>query len=272
MIKRRVLIGLAYVALVVILYGIITGTHPFAGGMHEEDHKEKDHDQHQFEEGKKHDEHASNDEKEVFETVSYEDDVLHISLADHDGKQPELLETHEKKMHVIVVSRDLQQFHHVHPEKDGAGDYNVSLALDDGFYRAFVDIKPKGKMYKPTANDLHVGSNHTSKEAQLVATEQFEQEIKGKRVTLEVAHASVGKTTLLDFNLHGETVVPYLGALGHVVMLDEAAETLIHVHPTSDQTPVFETHFSQPGLYKLWAEFQFEDVGVVAFPYVIEVK
>lgn len=47
-------------------------------------------------------------------------------------------------------------------------------------------------------------------------------------------------------------------------------ENFIHVHPTSEHDTVFEAHFDQAGLYKLWAEFKFGE-EVIAFPYVIEV-
>lgn len=64
---------------------------------------------------------------------------------------------------------------------------------------------------------------------------------------------------------------PHLGALGHVVVLDEDGEKYIHVHPVADDKTVFDTKFEKPGIYKIWAEFKFEG-QVNVYPFVIEVK
>ena len=53
---------------------------------------------------------------------------------------------------------------------------------------------------------------------------------------------------------------PYLGALGHVVIIDQDVEQFIHVHPVSAHETVFKTQFDKPGLYKLWAEFKFRNI------------
>lgn len=75
----------------------------------------------------------------------------------------------------------------------------------------------------------------------------------------------------MNFDLKGAEPKPYLGALGHVVILDENAENFIHVHPVSDDEPVFKTEFTKSGVYKIWAEFKFGE-QVNAYPFVIEVK
>ncbi|USK67050.1 hypothetical protein [Peribacillus frigoritolerans] len=75
----------------------------------------------------------------------------------------------------------------------------------------------------------------------------------------------------LNFNIKNATTEPYLGALGHVVIIDENVENFIHVHPISDKSTEFQTHFDKPGLYKLWAEFKF-DGEVIVYPYVMKVR
>lgn len=74
----------------------------------------------------------------------------------------------------------------------------------------------------------------------------------------------------LNFNIKNAIAEPYLGALGHVVIIDEKVEKFIHVHPISDESTLFQTQFDKPGLYKLWAEFKFDE-AVTVYPFVIKV-
>ncbi|MFC7640073.1 hypothetical protein ACFQX6_02770 [Streptosporangium lutulentum] len=51
---------------------------------------------------------------------------------------------HDKKLHFIVVSRDLGDFQHLHPELAGDGSWSVRLTLPEaGDYRAFADFAPE---------------------------------------------------------------------------------------------------------------------------------
>jgi hypothetical protein len=104
---------------------------------------------------------------------------------------------------------------------------------------------------------------------------QIDRELKKEfhGMTVELKHDSFenGKEVKLIFNIDNAMPEPYLGALGYVVIIDDKVEEFIHVHPISDEKTVFMTHFSKPGVYKLWAEFKF-DWEVVNFPSIIEVK
>ncbi|MGW3349750.1 hypothetical protein ACWDA3_41185 [Nonomuraea rubra] len=51
---------------------------------------------------------------------------------------------HDKKLHFIVVSRDLGSFQHLHPAEAGDGVWSVQLTLPEaGTYRAFADFGPR---------------------------------------------------------------------------------------------------------------------------------
>ncbi|MCL7747295.1 MULTISPECIES: hypothetical protein [Bacillaceae] len=88
------------------------------------------------------------DENDIITTITYQDSILKIHLEDREGNSPEFLPTHEKYMHLIVVSDDLQEFYHLHPEQIDLYTYEVTLPLRDlTSYKAFVDINSKGKHY-----------------------------------------------------------------------------------------------------------------------------
>jgi hypothetical protein len=75
----------------------------------------------------------------------------------------------------------------------------------------------------------------------------------------------------LSFSLDKTKLEPYLGAAGHVVILDEKGEHYLHVHPVKENETVFQTEFDRPGVYKIWAEFK-QNGKVRVFPFVVEVK
>ena len=51
--------------------------------------------------------------------ISYSNKVLSLSLTDDEGKVPELELNHEKILHLIVVSQDLNEYFHLHPHSKG---------------------------------------------------------------------------------------------------------------------------------------------------------
>lgn len=222
------------------------------------------------EHGKTHgDSHAT--ESEVDVNVGYTEQLLNIELTDMQGNGVTDLEiNHEKFMHVIVVDDHLDTYHHVHPTDLGAGKYEVPIELEDGNYKVFVDIKPKELAYEVQPLSLKIGNpdNHGHG---LTPDSTFTREIEGKTVELKLSSQTVGEPVRLEFELDEQTLEPYLGALGHVVILDEGAENYLHVHPEDSNKPVFGTQFDKAGTYKIWAEFKQEGV-VRVFPFVVEIK
>src|SRR5687768_11462066 len=75
-----------------------------------------------------------------------------ISYTLHEGGQPLTLNklqiTHERPMHLIVVSQDLSYFSHVHPEEKGGGRYSVTTTVPKpGPYLLFNEfVTEKGVM------------------------------------------------------------------------------------------------------------------------------
>ncbi len=217
-----------------------------------------------------HHHHHHEVKSEIATHVTYDNKEIFIELEDDTGAAPELAVEHEKEMHFIVISNDLEEYYHLHPKKEQQGTYRASKALNEGTYQAFVDISPENKKYQAAPNLLQVGSDETAK-VNLTVDALWTKEIAGKTVTLKDVDAKVGETVPLIFDMHGESPEMYLGALGHVVIVDEAVKEYIHVHPASADTTTFNAHFSQPGMYKVWAEFKFDE-QVHVYPFILEVK
>ncbi|WP_263704927.1 hypothetical protein [Bacillus thuringiensis] len=68
---------------------------------------------------------------------------------------------------------------------------------------------------------------------------------------------------------------PYLGAVGHVVILDKDSKQYVHVHPMVEDAKgpeaVFQATFPSPGIYKVWGECQ-QNNKVFTVPFVVEVS
>lgn len=107
-----------------------------------------------------HADHKENDMSEVIPKVSYANGVTSVELKDNDNEALELDVSHKKLMHLIVVSANLKEYHHFHPEQKIEGVYQNTFNLADNSYKAFVDIKPKDLQYSVKPIDLHVGKGH----------------------------------------------------------------------------------------------------------------
>ena len=87
--------------------------------------------------------------------------------------------------------------------------------------------------------------------------------VAGKELTLAFKLTDASGAPIKDLQ-------PYLGAMGHLVVINQAADLYLHVHPAQDRTE-FTATFPNPGLYKLWAEFQ-RGGQIIRASYVVEVK
>ena len=209
--------------------------------------------------------------------------LLSIHVRDHENPYVEKFDTiHTKKMHLIIVDESLQTFIHVHPDYQGKGYFTTTFAPPHaGKFVLFADFKPTGAAQHVERTEIQVGGSPAAPaNVALTDTTGEPVTINGKTVTLGVDSKNADDEVMLTYTLKdektGESITnlqPYLGALGHVVILSEDTQTYIHVHPMEDNssTPKFMTTFPKAGTYKVFAQFQ--HLGrIFTVPHVIEVK
>ena len=162
---------------------------------------------------------------------------------------------HTKRMHLIVVRRDLTGFQHLHPVQGDDGAWTIPLTLDaPGSYRVFADFSHDDE---PTtlASDLRVDG---SSELQPLPAANPVAMTDGYTVRLDEAGARAGVEDEMHFTITRDgkpvTVEPYLGANGHLVALREGDLAFLHVHPTEGVT--FESTFPTRGRYRLFLQFK----------------
>jgi Domain of unknown function (DUF4396) len=173
---------------------------------------------------------------------------------------------HTKRMHLIVVRRDLTGFQHLHPTMSENGTWSTPVTLPDaGSYRVFADFTHDGSA-QTLASDLAVDGNANYRELPAQRTEATTDD--GYEVEVEGTAATAGEESELTFNVLRDgkpvAVEPYLGADGHLVALREGDLAFLHVHPVEGQGGneiTFMTEFPSEGSYRLF--LQFRDRGQV---------
>lgn len=191
---------------------------------------------------------------------------------------------HDKKLHLIIVSKDLSYFEHIHPEYNSDGSYQINVLPAEkeyakgmghnetkfpfgGEYVMFQDYSPAGAGHqlgripvtvkgkeKPAVKYTKENLTWASKDGYRVDM-SFDKEVKtGQMLTMKVNVTKDGKPVT---NLEN-----YLGALGHMVVISEDTEQYLHVHPMDSDKKgpeiMFHTTFEKPGIYRAFLQFQHE--------------
>jgi len=173
---------------------------------------------------------------------------------------------HTKRMHLIVVRRDLTGFQHLHPTLRADGTWTKPLTLPRaGTYRVFADFSVDDRP-ATLADDLQIDGDVRSRELPPPATSAAAD---GFRVRLVDGAVRAGRESRLAFDVtrggRPVSLQDYLGAKGHLVALREGDLAFLHVHP-DESSLRFEATFPNPGSYRLFLQFRVAGrVHTVAF-------
>jgi hypothetical protein len=203
---------------------------------------------------------------------------LRFRIVGRDGEPVRDYEVeHTKRLHLIVVRRDMVGFQHLHPTLGKNGTWSTPLTLPQaGSYRVFADFKREGRSQTLGA-DLAV-DGQVDWEA-LPAPGTSTRTADGYEVRMQGADAVAGKESELRFEIARDgkpvDVEPFLGARGHLVALREGDLAYLHVHPTDGghhhgapapeaaaAAPahggpiVFATELPSAGRYRLFLQFK----------------
>ena len=168
---------------------------------------------------------------------------------------------HERALHLIVVNRELTDFHHVHPTLGPDGTWTVDLpALEAGSYRAIADFVVEDGPRLALGVDLAVGGTYRPIAAPAPSTRAV---VDGYEVTLQSEQRN-GGLDMLSFEVRTDGAIvtdlqPYLGAAGHLIALRTDDLAYAHVHPLDGSgagTVRFEATLPSAGRYRLFLDFQ----------------
>ena len=182
---------------------------------------------------------------------------LAFRIAGRDGRTVRDFDVeHTKRMHLIVVRRDMTGFQHLHPAQAADGSWSVPVTLRDaGSYRVFADFSVDGKPHT-LADDLAVDGALRSHALPAPATSV---DVDGLRVRLTEGASRAGQESELPFTVTRDgrpvAVEDYLGAKGHLVALRQGDLAFLHVHPDESSLRFMAT-FPTAGRYRLFLQFQ----------------
>lgn len=164
---------------------------------------------------------------------------------------------HDRRMHLIVVRRDLSGFQHLHPEQTADGGWEVPLRLADaGSYRLFADFSSEGEPHT-LGIDLNVDGPFEARELPRPAGTAVTD--SGYEVRLAETRDEVRFTVFRD-GARVRDIEPYLGARGHLVALREGDLAFLHVHPESEASEGsdirFAVEYPSKGAYRLFLQFK----------------
>lgn len=199
-----------------------------------------------------------------------------------------------KLLHLIVVDSSLTSFQHLHPEfKDGWFELPITFPKE-GRYNLYLDFVPLGSIEQQIAMSVKTAGFSEAEDARS-SEDLAPKEDKGYSVSiqfekpLKASELSVGAQKI-DFEIskNGEvinTLRPYLGAFGHLVMINTSTYEYYHVHPiqkkelTDDAIGGPKVEFMpmamfqpiKPGTYRLFGQFN-PDNNLIVTPFTVKVE
>ena len=182
---------------------------------------------------------------------------------DNDSMQVPLDEVHEKKIHVIVVSKDLSWYDHIHPEYQADGSYTVEEVFPSGGeFIVFADYQPTGAGNQVERKTVVV--NGVVKAPESFTTESLTTQTDGYSVTLKPSEGKLLTSNMIHLGVEvtekGKPVTDFetvMGAKGHLVIISGDGQKYLHVHPEEvDGALDLHTQFDQAGIYRAFFQFQ----------------
>ncbi|MFF7640118.1 hypothetical protein [Streptomyces canus] len=178
---------------------------------------------------------------------------------------------HDKELHLIVASRDLNTYRHLHPTRAADGTWSIPVSLPRaGGYRVFADFTPekKGAENLTLGADLAVSGTYAPQNLPApnttATTDGYEVKLGG---ALRPGAARELKLTVSRGGRPVTDLQPYLGAYGHLVALRSGDLAYLHVHPngepghgTTAAGPDISFTATAPssGIYRLFLDFKHE--------------
>lgn len=166
-------------------------------------------------------------------------------------------EAHEKRMHLIVVRRDLRRFQHLHPTMAPDGTWRIDADVSRaGTYRVFADFTIDGRQ-RTLGADLQVPG--TFAPGVVPAAREIARTPTGLEVKLRRDGDAVAFDVLRDGRVVNDELEDHLGAKGHLVTLRAGDLAYLHSHPDGDRL-AFDVELPSAGTYRLFVQFQLHGI------------
>jgi hypothetical protein len=206
--------------------------------------------------------------------------VVRLSLDFHSR----FLETvHERPVHMVIVSKDLGFFDHVHPSASPGDLFSVCYSFPrGGEYWVYADYSVPGA--GPRVARFSVSVSGSRAEARLQGGSPAPP--VRFRAPLQI---EANRDLEFGFELSERDLEPWLGAWAHIMIVSRDGSEFIHAHPLEgvDGASLVHSHaapvsgpapstirtqigFKKAGAYRLWFQFQRHgEVFTVPFDFTV---
>ncbi|MDP3697487.1 MAG: hypothetical protein Q8R55_05740 [Candidatus Taylorbacteria bacterium] len=211
---------------------------------------------------------------------------------------------HTKKIHVVGLRSDMNEFFHIHPKEsqDNEALFTINHTFNKpGLYKIWSDVKKDGTSHVFGHPEVNVNGEGSREEKQVSFSRNVT--VNNYQVSL-VTDGTVVKArgVVLTFDIHtltGQeiTVENYLDAQMHLVLIKDDWKQFIHAHPagaandehsfnniistvyangnddhgtpsggtpSGDEVITFNATFPEAGLYKTFAQFRPQGIDLPA--------
>lgn len=215
--------------------------------------------------------------------------ILHLRRTmDHPVGLDQLIETHTKKIHLLIVDQSLTDYHHEHPRPNGTpGDYSFSFTPSKpGNYYAWADLRPLPFGLQEYDKAIIAGTGNaeplTDKATRMTADAHgFHFELTLPKDGVKVGVPGDASLHITRDGKDFAQLEPVMAAFAHIVGFNEDGETVLHMHPIGppilDQQkrggPIlnFKIYAPKPGFTRLFAQVQVNGQQIFA-PFGFDVQ
>jgi hypothetical protein len=208
--------------------------------------------------------------------------TLRLMIHDANGMMvKDFAVVHEQKVHLIIVRNGLDTFAHLHPEIDAAGTMTASYTFPTGgIYWLYADHQPVGGTEGTVRAEINVKGAAPPAPP---LTPDVPGKVRGDglvaQITVENAKGGMATIRFELTDAAGQPISdlqPYMGAMGHLVVLSSDGRQYVHSHPAEGASAkptvvAFQVHFPQGGIYKGWGQFRWKG-AVNVVPFVMRVE
>jgi hypothetical protein len=185
----------------------------------------------------------------------------------------------DKLLHLVIVDQQLSFFNHIHPDHQGSTFTITTQFPHDGVYHLYLNFQPSGGAEQQFGFTLPVGNPPSF---QPIAVDNTLTKTFGNyQISLSTADgrpfnaqnmSNAAQVLVFDFKnaQTGEPITdlqPYLGAFGHLVLINQETYEYVHIHPLASDNPVAggpQVKFLpaalyakiKPGIYRVFGQFK----------------
>jgi len=166
--------------------------------------------------------------------------ALSVRYSDDHAIVPKFELTHEELLHLMMISDDLKWFEHQHPYRDASGIFRITWTFPHpGRYYLFCDYTPADGDNQVQRVTLDVGPGQYAPARARLPAVTSSIKVSDMQVALQRQPGALkaGDTALFTYRFRDTTtnkpvtdMQPFIGAMGHLMILRKDKSKLIHTH------------------------------------------